>query len=294
MTKRVKKHKKRKIKILRVIIAVVILAVIGYSAYKLLELTTKKIILKPYYLAADTPSIVLNSYDEETKKLTESKTLPRGTKVKSGFLTKTFDEKEYIEINYEDNKYYLDSKYLVTNKKEVIKDKTKYVRTSVTVYKNEKDSKIASFIKKGNMLEVLDYDNYDKDGIVNMYKIKKDDIEGWVYGKYLVDTEEDAKAVYNENGTYDKHKDRKYYFELYGGKASTLDYYPYERIEFENNKLLKVAKTMYLNAGGNVIGNIDGYIDIAKSSGVNAIVVDLKDGALGYPIEVAKEYSKTA
>ena len=294
MTKRVKKHKKRKIKILRVIIAVVILAVIGYSAYKLLELTTKKIILKPYYLAADTPSIVLNSYDEETKKLTESKTLPRGTKVKSGFLTKTFDEKEYIEINYEDNKYYLDSKYLVTNKKEVIKEKTKYVRTSVTVYKNEKDSKIASFIKKGNMLEVLDYDNYDKDGIVNMYKIKKDDIEGWVYGKYLVDTEEDAKAVYNENGTYDKHKDRKYYFELYGGKASTLDYYPYERVEFENNKLLKVAKTMYLNAGGNVIGNIDGYLDIAKSSGVNAIVVDLKDGALGYPIEVAKEYSKTA
>ena len=127
-----------------------------------------------------------------------------------------------------------------------------------------------------------------------MYKIKKDDITGWVYAKYLVDNEELALANYNESGTYDIHKDRKYSRELYGGKASTLDYYPYEKVEFENNPLLKNAKSMYLNAGANVIGNIDKYLEIATSSGVNAIVVDLKDGALAYPMEIAKEYSQTA
>jgi len=120
------------------------------------------------------------------------------------------------------------------------------------------------------------------------------DIEGWVYRKYLVDTEELAKENYNENGVYDTHKDRKYSRELYGGKASTLDYYPYEKVEFEGNPLLKNAKAMYLNAGSNVISNVDSYLQIATTSGVNAIVVDIKDGALAYPSEVAKEYSKTA
>ena len=126
-----------------------------------------------------------------------------------------------------------------------------------------------------------------------MYKIKKDDISGWVYSKYLVNDLDSANANYNENSVYDTHKDRKYPSrELYGGKASTLDYYPYGRVEFEDNPLLKNAKAMYLNAG--TIGSIDRYLEIAKSSGVNAIVVDIKDGALAYSSEVAKKYSITA
>ena len=36
-----------------------------------------------------------------------------------------------------------------------------------------------------------------------MYKIKHNDIEGWVYSKYLTETEENAEANYNENGIYD-------------------------------------------------------------------------------------------
>ena len=48
-------------------------------------------------------------------------------------MTKTFDEKEYIEINYENNKYYLDNKYLVTDKKDVIKEKTKFIPLKANV-----------------------------------------------------------------------------------------------------------------------------------------------------------------
>ena len=218
----------------------------------------------------------------------------RGTKLKSKDKKKTINEINYIEVTENDKNYYVKEENLTSDKNNIVTEKEKYVRTSVTVYQNEKDSKIKSFIKKGAKLEILDYDNIDEKGLVNMYKIKKDDIEGWVYRKYLVDIEEDAKAVYNENGTYDIHKDRKYYFELHGGKASTLDYYPYERVEFKDNPLLKSAKTIYMNGGNNVINNVDGYLSVAKSSGVNAIVVDIKDGALAYPVEVAKEYSMTA
>lgn len=286
--------KKRKIKIGPLIIALLVLIIIALTALKILGKGATSIIYKTYYLASTENSITLYTYNSETDKMEESDKFPRGTKVKSNNNIKTVSEVPYKEITLNDKTYYLSETYLEENQKSVVKEKEKYVRTSVTVYKNELDSKIESFIKKGNKIEIVDYDNIDTEGYVNMYKIKKDDITGWVYAKYLVDTEEAALANYNENNVYDTHKDRKYGRELYGGKASTLDYYPYEKSEFENNPILKNAKSMYLNAGSNVIGNIDKYLEIATTSGVNAIVVDLKDGALAYPMEVAKEYSMTA
>ena len=293
MAKRVKKRKKKKLKIGRIIIALIVLAGICYGIYRVLNFTKEVLIDKTYYLASNVNEIKTYSYNEETKLLEENEEpLYRGTMVKSNDKTKTFEEVDYLEIKLGDKTYYIKPEYVTEDKNKVVTETEKYVRTSVTVYKNEKDSKIESFVKKGNKLDIIGYDYIDEKGIVNMYKIKLDDKEGWVYRKYLVDTEEAAKANYNENGVYDKHKDRRYGYELYGGSAANLDYYPYERVEFEDNPLLKVAKTMYLNAG--TIGGIDSYIDVAKSSGANAMVVDIKDGALAYPVEVAKEYSMTA
>ena len=292
MAKRVRKVKRKKIKIGRIFIALLILVGLGFGAIKVLDIATKKIINKEYYIASKTNKVTTYSYNDETKKMDELDKIVRGQKILSHDKIKTIDEINYIEVLDGDNSFYVKEEDLTTDKDKVVKENEKYVRTSVTVYKNEKDSKIASFIKKGNKLEILDYDYIDDLGLVNMYRIKNGDIEGWVYRKYLVDSEEEAQENYNENGVYDTHKDRKYSYELYGGKASTLDYYPYERTEFENNPLLKVAKSMYLNAG--TISGIDSYIEIAKSSGVNAMVVDIKDGALAYPVEIAKEYSKTA
>lgn len=295
MTKRVRKRKK-KINYGRVIIAIILLFIIGFGGKKALEFVKNNIniITKEYYVTSSNSTVKTYQYNDETKKMGELDEIVRGAKVKTHNKIKTIDGVNYVEIINGENNYYIKKDDLTEDENNIVTEKEKYVRTSVTVYKNEKDSKIESFIKKGNKLDIIGYDSIDENGLVNMYKIKKDNVEGWVYRKYLVDTEEEAKAVYNENGTYDIHKDRKYSFELYGGKASTLDYYPYERVEFKDNPLLKEAKTIYMNAGSNVINNVDGYIEVAKSSGVNAIVVDIKDGALAYPLEVAKEYSMTA
>ena len=296
MIKKVRSKRRKKIKKVRVLIASLIALILIFLILKLIKINPPKIniITKEYYITSDKSSVETYQYDEETKEMNKNDIIIRGTKVKSHNKTKTIDEVNYIEIIAPENNYYIEEKYLTEDKNNIVTEKNKYVRTSVTVYKNETDSKISSFIKKGSLLEILDYDYIDESGNVNMYKIKKDNIEGWVYQKYLVDTEEDAKANYNKNNEYDTHKDRKYGIELYGGKASTLDYYPYEKVEFKDNPLLKNAKTMYLNGGSNVIQQIDSYIDIAKSSGVNAMVVDIKDGALAYPVEIAKEYSQTA
>lgn len=288
-----KRRRKRKIKIGRVlafvIILILIIGIIIFFASKGKNISIGK---SSMYLAGDTNKVTTYIMDEDNS-LKENGELVRGKKVIYSGKKVNMNDNEYLLIEFDNKEYYVNAKQLVKNVKDVVLEKERYVRTSVTVYENETDSKIASFIKKGNKLDIIGYDKLFDDGNVNMYKIKYNDTEGYVYSKYLVNDKESADSVYNENGVYDIHKDRKFKGrELYGGKASTLDYYPYERVEFEDNKLLKKAKTMYLNAG--TIGSIDSYLKIAKENGVNAIVVDIKDGALAYSSNVAKEISPTA
>ena len=297
------KRTKRKLNVKNVVIfsvlLVLLLSCVGFGINKLFFSGGNAIIKKDVskYLASNTNNAILYKYvaktDNSPEKMEKSDEIVRGTEVKTNNEKMVIGDISYILVKVNDKEYYVTNDSLVDKVSDVVLEKVKYVRTSVTVYKNEKDSKIESFIKKGNEIEILGYDKLNDDGNVNMYNIKKDDISGWVYSKYLVNDLDSANANYNENSVYDTHKDRKYPSrELYGGKASTLDYYPYGRVEFEDNPLLKNAKAMYLNAG--TIGSIDRYLEIAKSSGVNAIVVDIKDGALAYSSEVAKEYSITA
>lgn len=296
-------RKKKRLKLGKLILFIVSIVIITFGVIfgiKKIFGNSNIIIKKSYdkYLASENNVVSIYEYsknEDGTEVLNKSEDITRGTKINTKNDKFTYEEKEYTLINYNDKDYYVLTNELVDNNRDVVLEKSRFVRTSVTVYKNEVDSKIESFIKKGNELEILDYDKLLDNGNVNMYKIKKDDISGWVYAKYLVNDKDSALANYNENSVYDTHKDRKYGSrELYGGKASTLDYYPFERVSFEDNKLLETAKSMYLNAGSNVINNIDSYLDIAKNNGVNMIVVDIKDGALAYSSEVAKEYSMTA
>lgn len=57
------------------------------------------------------------------------------------------NDNEYLLIKFDNKEYYVNAKQLVKNVKDVVLEKERYVRTSVTVYENETDSKIA-FIKK--------------------------------------------------------------------------------------------------------------------------------------------------
>ena len=287
--------RRRKLNKLGILVLIVIILLLAYFIYNRLNTKGKTLfpIYKDMYIASTNNVVSIYNYDEENKLLTKlDEEVVRGTKVSSDKSNIDYEEVNYTKIKLGDNTYYVETSNLKDNKKDTVLEDTKYVRTSATIYKNETDSKIESFVKKGNSLKVLDYDYLKDDGNVNMYKIDYDGTTGWVYGKYLVDSEDKAKENYNENSIYDIHKDRKYSRELYGGKASTLDYYPYEKPIFEDNPIMQSAKAMYLNAA--TIDNIDAYLNIAKNNGVNTIVVDIKDGALAYYSDVAKEYSKTA
>ena len=288
-----KRRKKRKLKIGKVSIFLILLIILVFGLFFITK-GLKKVVIhsKDKYISGTSSSIITYVLDDESN-LKETDSIIRGTKVKSSGKTITRNDVVYEEISYKDNKYYLVKGSLASNKKDAVLEKEKYVRTPVTIYENEKDTKIKSYAKKGSKLDIIGYDTLLDDGTVNMYNINFGETKGWVFSKYLVDSEEKAIENYNENSVYDTHKDRKYGSrELHGGSAANLDYFPYKKVEFKDNPILKTAKAMYLNAG--VLSSIDSYLNIAKNNGVNAIVVDIKDGALAYPSEVAKVTSPTA
>lgn len=228
-------------------------------------------------------------YDSEFK---EIDTIVRGTKIKTNGKEKVNEATnvKYSEIIYNNNTYLVLPINISNNKKEVVLEKNVFVRTPVSVYENLDTAHLVSFIKKGEQVEVLGYDYLKEDGSVNKYKVKYNDIEGYIYGKYTVSTYEEAIKNYDNEGSYLVHESRKNYHG--GGSAGNLDYYPVEKPKFENNMMPEEVRSLYLNSS--VIWNVDKYIEIAKNSNINAFVVDVKDNtAPAYQSDVMKKYSPT-
>jgi hypothetical protein len=236
------------------------------------------------YLSSDSTTVLI--YDEN---FNEVSTLPRGTKVEAKNKVSN-DEQNYYKVVYEKKEYYVKEENLTKNEEEIVKEKEMYVRTSLTFYESIDSINILGLIKKGEKVSILDIDKVNTDGIVNMYKIEYDGKEGYVYGKYLVNNYDDSIKNYDEENTYQTHASRL--DNLGGGSGATLDYYPVSKPTFENNVMPSEVRALYMNAG--VIKNVDKYIQLAKDSGINAFVVDIKDNTSpGYPAKAMQEYSIT-
>lgn len=270
--------KKRRLRIGRVIIFVLVfflLAIIlAYSAKMLFN--KKEIKINTGYVAHNITEVIL--YDEN---YIENKKINRGKKIK--YIDELIDNKYY---KLENENLYILKENVVSDYNLVVLENEKFVRTNVTIYKDDNSSKIEGYAPKGSKLEIIGFDKL-VDGKVNKYKIKFNETEGFVYEKYLVDDEEKSLENY-DNGSYSIHESRKNYYDK-KESAGDLDYYPREKGNFENNVMPEVVNSLYLSM--NDVGSVDKYIEIAKNTGVNAFVVDIKDGQLAYVSEVAKEYS---
>jgi hypothetical protein len=198
----------------------------------------------------------------------------------------------YVKINYKGKQLYINEKYLTDKKEGIIKETTVYVRTPTTLYKNTDTGEIASLSKKGDELTVLGYDIVNDKGKVNVYKVKSGEQEGYVYQKYVLPTKDEAIKNYDPTKYYDVHNNRGNRFG--GGYAGNLDYYPVEKPTFKDNVMPKKVYALYLNDGSNIIGKVDSYIEYAKTTKINAFVVDIKDaGAPGYKSKVFETMSPT-
>ena len=237
------------------------------------------------YIAGNSGTITL--YDKDFK---EAKSIIRGTKVKTNKLVVKNKDNKYFKIVYNKKNYYVKEQNLVERKRDILFEREVYVRTNSTIYKNNSGIEILSYVKKSEKLEILGFDKILSDGSVNKYKIKYNDIKGYVYSKYTVLTKEEADSLYSENGIQDYMK--KMGDSLGAGNATELDYYPYEKADFKDNVMPKDVRAFYINASS--VGDIDSYIELAKDSGINAFVIDIKDNtAPAYPALSMQKYSKT-
>lgn len=270
--------KRRKLRIGRILLLLIIFFLTAFLlAFAAKKIFKKTIInVKTGYIASQEEQVTL--YDEE---FNEKEKIIRGTKIK--YIDEIVEEKYY---KIENENTYILKENIAEEYNKVVQEKEKYVRTNVTIYKNENTSKIESYAPKGTKLEIIGFDKLEE-GKVNKYKVKYNDIEGYVYEKYLVNDEQTALINY-DNGSYNKHQNRTNYYDK-TESAGALDYYPREKGNFENNIMPKEVNAFYLSM--NDIGSVDEFIKIAKNTGINAFVVDIKDGQLAYVSEVAKEYS---
>lgn len=288
-----KKKRKNNKKIIRKIGAILFLLLLILILFLLFNQDTisksKKIIkTETLYLSSNTNEVKIYKLQEEKLIETDSKT--RGIKVTSKNKTLTSEDKIYKEIYLDNKTYYVSEENLTKDKNEIIKENNIYVKTPTTILKDLTTSEILAFSKKGESLEVVGYDELNENGNVITYKIKKDDKEGYIYGKYTTYTEEESLKNYNQE-TYDNVYS-KVSNTFNGGDPKKLDYYPYPKGNFDSNKMPESVYSLYLNSG--VINNIDAYIEFAKSTKINSFVVDIKDNeAPAYPADVFKTMSPT-
>ena len=279
----------KKIRFDRVIIffvaAIIVAFVCFYTILNLFKGVNNIFTSKEMFVASNYLTVPL--YDLNYNKVDE---LIRGTKVIILADKNVNNNVEYYKISYNKKEYFVLAAALVEELKEVVLEKEMFVRTPLTLYESIDDIKIKGMVEKGEKLEILGYNKLNDDGSVDIYKVKYGEQEGYVYSKYLVASEEESLKNYDEDGIYQIHKKRGDSWG--GGDAANLDYYPYEKPKFENNVMPSEVRSLYMNAG--VINNVDKYIDLAKKSGINAIVVDIKDNTSpAYPANAMKEYSPT-
>lgn len=280
-------YKKRKLKIVPFIMLILIVCAVIFVFMK----GVNKITTKEGYVSGNVTSFDLYNLNKDSKIEKVKDVIYRGSKVTLYSKEVSDDKNTYVKIKYNDKEYFINKENVTLNKDKIVTEKQMYVRTSTTIYKDSDSVDIQGLVKKGEEVDILSYDKLNKLGVVNKYKIKYKDKEGYVYGKYLVlDKDESLKA-------YDKDGLQEYLSgmgdTLGGGSATSLDFYPYEKANFKDNVMPDEVRAFYLN--GAVVKNIDDYISLAKESNINAFVIDVcDDTSIAYGSPVMEKYSKTS
>ena len=278
--------KKKKVKKTVWFMLLIVLGITSFIAFYIFN-NNKMNQYQEAYLASDSPK--LNLYNEKKENILE---VIRGEKVKVYINQVLEEDKNYVKIKYNNQEYYIKNDNLVSKEKDIVKEQEVYVRTSYNLYENSDDIKLLGLCNKGDKLIITGYDKLTSDGNVNMYKVKTvDDKEGYFYQKYVVN--EELIEENNADSILKIHSSRK--DTLGGGDGASLDYYPVEKPKFEDNVMPENVYSLYLNGTKSVISKVDDYIEYAKTTKINAFVVDIKDsGVSAYQSPVMEKISPTS
>ena len=187
---------------------------------------------------------------------------------------------------------YVSEDNLTDNPNDVMRETSVFVRTPQNLRLDPETVELGGLLEKGTELKIVGYD-YMTDGVVHLYEVTNGEETGYISGEYTASTQEAAMEVYDRFGTYMIHAGRA---DRYGGgDGESLDYYPRQKASFTDNVMPEHVYALYLTCDPDVLGNIDAYIAYAKTTKINAFVVNIMDGtSIGYDSEVFRKYSPTA
>ena len=187
---------------------------------------------------------------------------------------------------------YVSEENLTQDPAAVVAEKAVYVRTPQNLRVDKDTLELGTLVEKGAELQVLSYEG-TTDGIVDLYQVAYQGQTGYISGQYVSTVQEEANDVYDRFGVYAIHAGRG--DKWGGGDAESLDYFPRTKASFEDNKMPNPCYAIYLTCDPAILKDIDKYIEYAKSTKINAFVVNIMDGtSIGYDSEVFRKYSPTA
>lgn len=213
--------------------------------------------------------------------------LARGQIIAFTNKKETINEKSLNKIILNDTEYYINEKYVAARLEDCVFEKEVWAYRDCFIYEDIETKNIIGEAKKGDKINVLEFNQINSDGTVDFYKFDG----GYISGNN-VSSDEDY-AVNENDSEYAKALRLKTENEHGAGSPSDLDYYPNPKPSFEDNKMPDVCKAIYLNA--NVLFDIDSYIQVAKECGINTFVIDIKEAStISYQSEVMYEHSPSS
>ena len=197
----------------------------------------KSDIIESRFIASDKPYATLYFIDKETGNVSVADSILRGSKVDVVVNDKLRSKKNvYIALKAKKGpRLYAMLPNLSIDSLALVLEKQLYVRTPACVIADTNCSAIAGQVNKGRPVSVVGYDRLNADGTVHRYKIQSADTLGYVYGKYLVSTQEEALSRYMPEKYDSLHLDIKNRFGA--GKAIDCDFFPRPKPEFEGNRM---------------------------------------------------------
>lgn len=240
---------------------VVLLLIVSLSACKAERIEV--------YLASTTAEVLVRNKDGSQA------ILPRGVLVKA-----EKKDAEEIKIEYEGNTFLAKTEQLVNEQKDAVIEHEAYINAGTIAYKEDDPCFPTVFLPRGTAVQVSSYLNMQDNGEVDKYLTDY----GYIRSEYLslqpqAEVSSDYGTIHEERGN------------VYGsGAASQLDYSLRNKPVFADNIMPEEIRALYINE--EAVVNMEEYVDIAQETGINAFVINIKDGHMvAYKSDVAQTVS---
>ena len=247
-----------------------------------------------YIVSSENIIVVKIPYKKDGEIVEDVLKLPRGTEVE---VRET--EQTKSTVRYENKIFTIDNHYLADSLDECVQTEYVYPRRLVNLY-SEKIGKLSSVIaNKGEELKVVSVSGKDlnsQTGVVNWYKVEKEDKTYWINGNYVETTEKLANKTYSGSVVYSTYWDQ-YYGKNYSKNSyiTQVDYKPFAQVSYPDNPIRTDINCVHTNLD-TLVAHKEYFMDLKKKTSINSLCIELKgdEGYLWYKSDVPEKYMNTS